>query len=152
MRPDYGPHFLVATEVEGAIGAQSIQLDGVNAFAAYEGVAYGLGPECLAQLHSLVIGQCFDINVLDRYEEVFVWDEMHGPWLIRLPDDFVGALAAFDDKSIGSLASKWVETCYAFQANEVPLDWAERIVSRLVALARRAVQDGKKLYWEAPSC
>ena len=91
MRPDFGPHFLIASEDEAATGALAIPLDGVEAFAAWDNGTHGLGPEQLGELHCIVLGRVLDYGVLDGYQIVFTHDEMHGPWLIRIPDEFVSA-------------------------------------------------------------
>jgi hypothetical protein len=150
MRPDTGPHFLIAREADAATGAESVELDGVDAVAGFQG--YGLDQEALAELQCIVLGRDYDPKVLADYKEVYVWDEMRGPWLIRIPDDFVSALAIHDAQSVGSIARRWGNACDAFQANEAPASWIENLVAKLTKLARRATQQKKSMYLEVPSC
>jgi hypothetical protein len=152
MRPDLGPEFIIASEAEAASGAENVPLNGVDGVAVNPQSGFGLGAEELAHLHSLLLGQVCDDKVLHNYEQVYVWDEMHGPWLIQLPDDFVFGLANYDPNSLQELAKAWSDTCYAFRANEAPQSWLESTLRQLTKLARRTVQQNKKMYWQAPSC
>ena len=152
MGRDFGPQFMVADECEATSGADSVPLDGVPRAGVDPEGLYGVGPECLAQLHCLVLGLEYDINVLDGYEEVYAWDEMHGPWLIRLPNEFVDGLAALDTQKILLLAQQWLKASYGFRLNEAPQSWVEKTVAKLAQLARQAIQHNKRMYWEAPSC
>src|SRR5438046_3119352 len=115
MRPDFGPHFLVATEAEAATGADAVQLDGIEAFAAWDDGTPGLGPEDLAELHCLILGRASDQSVLDSYQIAFVRDEMHGPWLVRMPDEFVSALASLDAEQLESIGERWLQASAGFQ-------------------------------------
>jgi hypothetical protein len=109
MRPDYGPHFLIATDAEAASGATAIELDGTHGFAAWDDDAHGLGPENIAALHCVITGRACDYSVLDNYPIVFVHDEMHGPWLLRMPDEFVTALASLDVEQLACIGQRWLE-------------------------------------------
>jgi hypothetical protein len=151
MRSDFGPHFLVATEAEAATGAESVQLDGADAIAAWEGGTHGLGAEDLAELHCLVLGRASHQSVLDRYQIVFVRDQMHGPWLIRLPDEFVSALASLDAEQLESIGERWLKASDGFQFRQTPKQWVQQVGVRLAQLAKWAVHENKSLYWEAPS-
>lgn len=153
MRPDFGPHFLVATKDEAATGAESIQLDGIDGFAAWDDGAHGLGPEDLVELHCLVLGRASDPTVMDGYEMVFVRDEMHGPWLVRMPDEFVRTMASLGAEQLLSIGEKWRRAATnGLQFRRAPEEWVQRLGIRLAQLARRAVEQNKCLYWEPPSC
>jgi hypothetical protein len=152
MRPDLGPEFLIASETEAASGAESVPLDGVHGVAVDPDSLYGLAEQELGQLHCILLAREYDPDVLRGYEQVYEWSEMHGPWLIRLPDDFVQALAAQSETSTEALARKWADACYAFKANEAPRSWVEKTVARLVRLAQQAARQNKKMYWQVPSC
>lgn len=152
MRPDFGPHFLLTTEADAATGAEAVQLDGIDAFAAWDDAPHGFGPEDLADLHCLVLGRASDPSVLDDYQIVFVQDEMHGPWLVRIPNEFVSALASLDKGQLESIGEKWLTASSGFRFRQAPKEWVQHIVVRLAQLAGRAVHQQKCMYWEAPSC
>lgn len=152
LRPDSGPHFLVTTAAEAATGAQAVQLDEIDGFAAWDDGTHGFGPEDLASLHCLVLGRARDWSVLDSYQIVFVQDDMHGPWLIRIPDEFVKALASLRTDQVESIGEQWLEASSGFRFRQAPKDWVQHLGNRLAELARRAVSQGKGMYWESPSC
>jgi hypothetical protein len=147
-----GTEFVIATKTEAALGAESVPLDGVARVAIDAEARYRLDEIALAQLHSILLGRKYDDKVLDTYEQVYEWSEMHGPWLIRLPDDFVSALATYDLRSIQRLGRQWVRSCDAFTVNAAPVTWATNTVDLLAKLARRALQQNKNMYWQVPSC
>jgi hypothetical protein len=152
VRPDFGPHFLIATEDEATTGAKSIELDGVEAFAAWADGTHALGPEQLGELHCLVLGRVLDYSVLDSYQIVFTHDEMHGPWLIRIPNEFVRALASLDPEQLASVGERWLAASSGFRFRQAPPEWVQRVGVRLAELARRAVSLHKQMYCEWPSC
>jgi hypothetical protein len=152
VRPDFGPHFLITSEAEAATGAESIQLDGVEAFAAWDDGTHGLGPEQLGDLHCVVLGCTRDYSLLDDYKIVFSHDEMHGPWLIRVPDELVITLASLDAAELETIGERWWQASSGFQFRQAPRDWVQRLALRLVKLAKRAVEQRNALYLELPSC
>lgn len=153
MRPDHGPHFLIATEAEAAAGADSIQLDGINAFAAWENGTHGLGASELAELQCLVTNRGSVESVLDEYEMVFARSEMHGPWLVKLPTEFVSALAKIDGESLRTVGDRWLDVSTdRFQFRKTPREWIQDLGEKLVRLANRANSEKKNMYWEPPSC
>jgi hypothetical protein len=152
MRPELGPEFIVASDVEAAVRAESIPLDGVNCVAVDPEGLYGLDEYALARLQCMVLGCKYTSRVIYGYKQVYIWDELHGPWLMRLPDQFVAALAAADLRSKRTTAREWAKKCDAFQDNAAPQSWVEQTLEQLVQLARRAVQQKEKMYWVYPSC
>ena len=152
MRPISGPIFLVATEAEASTGAKTVELDGIEAFGAWDDGTHGLGPEQLAELQCLIQARACDYKVLDEYQIVFTDDEMHGPWLIRIPDEFVSAMASLDAGQLASIGDRWLEAGSGFRLRQTPRAWIQRLAERLVGLAKRATQLRKCLYWESPSC
>ena len=152
MRPDFGPHFLIATEAEAAAGAQQVELDNVDGFEVWNDGTHGMCLEQLAQLHCLLLGRETDLSVLDAYKQVSAGDEMHGPWLVCLPDEFVSALASLNAEQLASIGEKWWEASSEFEYRQTPREWVQRLAIRLVALARRAVHQNKSMYLEPPSC
>jgi hypothetical protein len=152
VRPDYGPHFLISTEAEAATGAGSVQLDGIHGFAAWDTGAHGLGAEDLAALHYAATGRPGDLSILDGFQTVFARDEMHGPWLVRLPNEFVSALATLDGEQLGSIGERWLQASENFRYRRAPGEWVQVVGFHLAQLAKRAVQENKGLYWEPQSC
>lgn len=153
MRPDFGPHFLIATELDAADGAMSVELDGVDAFAAWDTGAHGLGAEDLGTLYCAVTRRPDGMDILESLEMVFECDEMHGPWLVRLPSKFVTALASIDEIELQTIGERWFqESTEGLQFRETPVEWAQDVALRIAQLARRAIDQGKNLYWEPPSC
>jgi hypothetical protein len=90
--------------------------------------------------------------VLDQYQKVYDWDDLHGPWLYQLPDDFVNQLAVQNGTAITTLAEQWNQLGFAFRTNNAPLGWVEQTLLGLVKLAQRAKLLNKKMYWQVPSC
>src|SRR5262249_8571046 len=131
MRPPTGTAFLIATPAEACSAAEFVSLDGVNGVGVEAETEYGLGGEELTRLDCLLRGRAYDAKEFSRYEQAYVWSEMHGPWLIRLPDDFVNALCELAASSFHSVAQEWFRLCYAFQANEAPLSWVEATLTQL---------------------
>ena len=152
MRPDFGPHFLITTEAEAATGAEQIQLDGVEAFTVWDDGTHGLGPEQLGELHCVLAGRPVDYAVLDSYQLVFTHDEMHGPWLIRIPDELVGALASLNTEQLASIGERWLAASSGLRFRQTPREWVQNLGVRLFELARRAVGQDKHMYVELPSC
>jgi len=152
MRPDFGPHFLIAMPEEATVGADSVSLDGLDAFAAWNDETPGLGAEELAELHSLILGVPVNYSILDNYQLVFTRDELHGPWLVRIPDDFVQGLASLDAEQLQSLGNRWLQASDNFRFRKTPGQWVQNLAFRLAMLAKRAIEHNKSLYWEPPSC
>ena len=152
MRPDFGPHFLIATDSEAATGAESVTLDGVNGFSVWENEAHGMGEDNLAELQFIITGCAHDYSVLDEYQVAFTACEMHGPWLLKLPHAFLKALADLDSQPIHQIGATWLAISDSLTFRKAPQEWLQQNVERLVQLAARAAQCGKNLYWEVPSC
>jgi len=145
--------FLVASETEASFGAPSVPHDGKHAIEVDAECLYGLANAELGELQCLLMGkQEYDDKVLHGYKEVYEWDNMHGPWLIRLPGEFREVLASCEDTAIAELAKKWREKTYAFRENNAPEEWVEETLRQLVGIARLATEERKNLYWQPGSC
>lgn len=152
MRPDHGPHFLIAAETDAATGAQQVLLDGVEGFAVWQHATHGLAIENLAELHCVVLQRAIAYEVLDDYCIDHVADEMHGPWLVRIPDEFTGAIASLEQPQLSMLSGRWLDASEGLRFRAAPKEWLQVIIDQLAKLARRAKDGGKCLYFEAPSC
>ena len=115
-------------------------------------MATWVGTEQLAELHCLVLERVLDYSVLDSYKIVFTYDETHGPWLIRIADEFVSELASLDIGKLASLGERWLAASSGFRFRQTPEEWVQHLGVRLAELARVAVSRHKHLYWESPSC
>ncbi|HEV7704566.1 MAG TPA: hypothetical protein VGO46_09750 [Gemmatimonadaceae bacterium] len=98
-------------------------------------------------LHSILTGRSFD-DLQPEYEPVVsVSDD--GPWVVRLPSDFVARLAALTGAEKQAAVSKWAAT------EEFELDgWTESDVTEafdeIAVLARKAKDAGLSLFlWES---
>jgi len=107
----------------------------------------GIDSVKFGMLHSILTGRSFE-DLLPEYEPVVsVSDD--GPWVFRLPSDFVARLAtlAGDDKQ--AVVSKWAAT------EEFVLDrWTASDVAEafddIALLARKADDAGHSLFlWES---
>lgn len=84
--------FVVSPE-EAAKGALSAVPDAVNGADLY-----GIDADSIAALHYAMLGRPYradgiDPTVLSTHELVYVYNELHGGWLFRFPDDVVAVLA-----------------------------------------------------------
>ena len=152
MRPDFGPHFLIATDAEAVSGAESVQLDGIDGFAVWHSEPHRFGIESIAELYCVVLGQPTNMRILDQCDIVFTQDEMHGPWLVSLADEMVKTLSAVENSKIPSVTKRWLEASNDLRLRQAPENWLRRTLEQLVRLALRAVQLGKRMYFESPSC
>ena len=48
-----------------------------------------------------------DPTVLGSHDQVYVYNEMHGGWLFRFPDDFVAALARLNGGDLAQVGEDW---------------------------------------------
>src|SRR4051794_27755838 len=67
----------------------------------------GIDTVKLESLHEIVLGKKVDKSSPFRQQPVGP-DE--GPWVFRVPDDFVAALAALDDAGREKAAARWART------------------------------------------
>jgi len=151
MVPHPEANAFVASETEGRAGALSALPDGVNGADLY-----GISAESIAALHYSLFGQEYeadgiDLNVLGTHDLVHVYNQMHGGWLFRFPDDVVKTLARLKKSDHGRVARRWSRI---FQNDGAPptLDEVDRMLRQLVTLARGARQQGKPMFWLAPGC
>jgi len=131
---------IVATEAElGAIPQDEIP---INLFPGVD--VKGIGLIELATLHSLVGNAEFD-PVLDAFPTIAGQESEDGPWLNRLPDDFVLALAGLANDAVAKLAAEWSQT-EEFQGRGWDPEDVEVRLGEIVELARRALQEAKPIH------
>jgi hypothetical protein len=154
-RCDMVPHpeanILVTSAMEAAAGALSVIADGVNGADLY-----GIDDSSIAALQYALFGQEYEAGsvdplVLGTHELVYTYNDLHGGWLFRFPDDNVAALAQLRGEGLVRVARDWSKI---FENNGSPPARAqvEEMLRQLVALAQNAVRWGRPMYWLAPGC
>jgi hypothetical protein len=141
----------VASPEEAASGALSAVPDGVNGADLY-----GIGVESIAALHYALIGQEYqadsiDPTVLGSHDQVYVYNEMHGGWLFRFPNDIVAVLAKLKGSDFAQVVEDWSKI---FESDGSPPSRPEvdRMLRQIVVLAQGALRQGKPMFWLAPGC
>jgi hypothetical protein len=141
----------VASSEEASSGALSAVPDGVNGADLY-----GINADSIAALHYALLVQPYqaddiDPTVLGTHEQVYVYNELHGGWLFRFPDDVVAALVCLQGSDLARVAGDWSRI---FEQNSSPPSCGEidQMLRQIVALAQGALRQGKRLYWLAPGC
>jgi hypothetical protein len=141
----------VASPEEAARGALSAVPDGVNGADLY-----GIDSDSVAALHYALIRQPYrageiDPSVLGTHEQVYVYNELHGGWLFRFPDDVVAALACLGRGDLARVAIDW-SPIFADNGSPPSRDEIDRMLCQIVVLAQSALVQGRPLFWLAPGC
>lgn len=151
MVPHPEANLLVASATEAATDALSVVADGVNGADLY-----GIDDSCIAALQYALFGQEYEAGsidpaVLGSHELVYTYNEMHGGWLFRFPDDIVAALGQLHGEGLVPVARDWAKI---FENDGSPPARAEveEMLRQIVALAQNAVRWGRPMYWLAPGC
>ena len=142
---------LVTSEMDAAAGALSVVADGVNGADLY-----GINAESIAALHYAILETAFeadsiDLSVLRNHKLVYTYNEMHGGWLFRFPDDIVSALAMLYDDSLVRTAGAW-SNIFEHDGSPPTFVQVEEMFRQIVTLAQYAIRTGKPMYWLAPDC
>jgi hypothetical protein len=151
MVPHREANILVTSATEAAAGALSVVADGVNGADLY-----GIGDSSIAALQYALFGQEYEagsINptVLGTHKLVYTYNQMHGGWLFRFPDDMVAALGQLHGEGLVRVARDWAKI---FENDGSPPARAEveGMLCQIVTLAQHAVRQGRPMYWLAPGC
>src|SRR5262245_40682967 len=104
---DPGANIFIAAPAEAALGASSAIADGVNGAELY-----GIGVESIEAIHCALFGardqpDHIDPSILGTHEEVHVYNDMHGGWPFRFPDDVVERLARLEGSELARVAADW---------------------------------------------
>jgi len=103
----------------------------------------GIDTVKLCMLHALVTDQPYK-TLKDQYTPVVsVSDE--GPWVFRLPDSCVDALARLDDEARAAVATRWAQT-KEFQFDRWRTAAVAEALEAISALARRAVESKQSVF------
>lgn len=103
----------------------------------------GLDPLKLAALHSIFSEKGFN-DLLPAYRPI-AEGSRNGPWLIRLPAEFVGFLANIAPQNQGTTAAKWASSDQLQEGGWSP-EVAEQFIARLVHFAQNAGFEKKDLF------
>lgn len=110
----------------------------------YSGVNVdGLSPLHLAALHALLVEGQFD-QVLPTYRPI-AEASPDGPWLIKLPAEFIEALPHIAPPDQPAMAEQWLQTGPAAEAGWSQHE-AQTFLARLVHFAQTASFEGSELY------
>ncbi len=110
----------------------------------FEGVNVdGLDPLQIAALHSTLGDKEFG-DLLGGYQPV-AEGSPSGPWLIRLPDELIAALANISPDNQASIAGNWATADQLQEAGWSAQD-AEKFLARLVRLAQVASFEEKEVF------
>ncbi len=139
------------SESDAAAGAPSAVVDGINGAEVY-----GICPESIAALHCAIAGREFDadeidLRILSDHQQVFVYDDMHGGWLMRFPDEFVDALADLSPADVGTVAGRW-QPIFAGNLPQPGAAQVEHALKQMVIVAQGAKRPHRKLYWLIEDC
>lgn len=151
MRGEPKANVLIAAAADAAQGASAATADGVN------GIEFaGVFAEAIAALHYALIGREFepsaiDYDILAAHAEVFVYTELHGGWLYEFPPDFVQKMATTNAAEQATIAEAWWPI-YTDDGCPPTFEELVLVVGQIAELARRSLQERKRLYWLQGSC
>ena len=97
----------------------------------------------LGKLHAIVTGNKYDA-VRKSYDLAAEGGE-EGPWVVRLPDDFVATIAAFDVSAAKRAWEAWAKT-EEMKADKINVAAARLIVRAMCDMCRRAHGDDQALF------
>jgi len=151
MVPHPEANILVATATEATAGALSVAADGVNGADLYE-----INDSSIAALQYALFGQEYeagsiDPTVLGTHELVYTYNEMHGGWLFRFPDNIVAALGQLHGEGLVRVARDWSKNFENDGSPPAPAE-VEEMLRQIVTLAQNAERRGRPMYWLAPGC
>lgn len=151
MVPHPAANILVTSPTEAANGALSVVANGLNGVNLR-----GIDDSSIAALQYALFGLAYepgsiDPAVLESHKLVYTYNELHGGWLFRFPDDVVATLAALHTDSLARVASDWSKV---FENDTSPPSKLEvqETLRQIAGLARNAVRLGMGMYWLAPDC
>ena len=100
----------------------------------------------LSILWAYLANQEWNVSLIEAFECVFTGFDNDGPWIYKVPEDFVGLLVQLQADSLKSAAKFWAQTEeLARFAEHSPL-LVEQTLSSIVTLARRARSLNQALY------
>ncbi len=103
-----------------------------------------LDPLKLLTLYTIVTKLEFDDEMIAMFPLVG-GDEEEGPWVVSIPQDFVGALTNISDGDINDFASEWSETD-ELAAEDWDVEQAAMVIEALKKFSKIAMMTAQQLY------
>lgn len=98
----------------------------------------------LGRLNAILTGEAFNQDFVRSMDRLAAEDPDSGPWVFRLPRDFVHRLAAVDDNRQRKVASLWAQS-EEFVADTWGIDDVLAVLRAIIGLAQRARDSGPSL-------
>ncbi|WP_254507592.1 hypothetical protein [Anatilimnocola floriformis] len=92
-----------------------------------------------------------DPTILRDHQLLYTYDELHGGWLFRFPDEVKQTLAQLNEKDFEAVVGRWEPVFRDFDPAPNRAVVPE-MLNQLVLLATTGVRNCKPLHWVAPSC
>ena len=103
-----------------------------------------LDPLKLLTLYTIVTKLEFDDEMIAMFPLVG-GDEEEGPWVVSIPQEFVGALTNISDGDINDFASEWSETD-ELAAEDWDVEQAAMVIEALKKFSKIAMMTAQQLY------
>lgn len=103
-----------------------------------------LDPLKLLTLYTIVTKLEFDDEMIAMFPLVG-GDEEEGPWVVSIPQDFVGALTNISDGDINDFASEWSETD-ELASEDWDVEQAAMVIEALKKFSKIAMMTAQQLY------
>ncbi|MBN8447352.1 MAG: hypothetical protein J0M22_17950 [Gammaproteobacteria bacterium] len=103
-----------------------------------------LDPLKLLTLYTIVTKLEFDDEMIAMFPLVG-GDEEEGPWVVSIPQEFVGALTNISDGDINDFASEWSETD-ELAAEDWSLEQSSFVIEILKKFSKIAVTTAQQMY------
>ena len=117
----------------------------VDGFTGYMHVQLpSLDPLKLLTLYTIVTKLEFDDEMIAMFPLVG-GDEEEGPWVVSIPQEFVGALTNISDGDINDFASEWSETD-ELAAEDWSLEQSSFVIEILKKFSKIAVTTAQQMY------
>ncbi len=103
----------------------------------------------LFSLYCLLTGKPLDTDFSEEFSMIFeIPDE--GPWVRKVPDDFVLRLSEIKDESVEEISQKWKEADETFEMDDTPRTVVEEMLRTLRHSSRESIKNKKSLLvWQS---
>jgi hypothetical protein len=104
----------------------------------------------LFSLYCMLTNKPLDTDFSKDFPIVFENDPDDGPWVRKVPDDFVLRLSEIKDDAAEKLSQKWKEADETFQMDDTPLEMIEGMLRTLRHSSKEAINEKKELViWQS---
>ncbi len=103
-----------------------------------------IDPLKLLTLYTIIAKLEFDDEMITLFPLVG-GDEEEGPWVVSIPQEFVGALTNISDGDINDIASEWSETD-ELAAEDWDVEQAAMVIETLRKFSKIAMMTAQQLY------